>query len=256
MTPEEFRRYGHRLIDFLADYHAGIAARPVMSPAKPGDIKAQLPAAPPEHGEAMDDVLADLDRIVLPGLSHWQHPRFFGYFPANALPAGILGDLVSTGLGVLGLSWQSSPAVTEIEEVVTDWIRRMVGLSDAWSGVIADTASTSALVALICARERVTDYALSRGGLQAESRPLSIYVSAHSHSSIDKGALLAGFGRANLRLVPCDDDYAMRPDALDASSPQSAPPRPPRSIPCAASRRSPGVTASGCMSTRRWRAAR
>ncbi len=112
----------------------------------------------------MDDVLADLDRIVLPGLSHWQHPRFFGYFPANALPAGILGDLVSTGLGVLGLSWQSSPAVTEIEEVVTDWIRRMVGLSDAWSGVIADTASTSALVALICARERVTDYALSRGG--------------------------------------------------------------------------------------------
>jgi aromatic-L-amino-acid/L-tryptophan decarboxylase len=215
MTPEEFRRYGHRLIDFLADYQKTIAERPVMSPVRPGEIKAQLPEAPPEHPEPMEAVLADLDRIIMPGLSHWQHPRFFGYFPANALPAGILGDLVSTGLGVLGLSWQSSPAVTEIEEVVTDWMRRMVGLSAAWSGVIADTASTSALVALICARERVTRYGLARGGLQAEEQPLAIYVSAHSHSSIDKGALLAGFGRSNLRLVPFDGEYAMRPDALE-----------------------------------------
>src|SRR5260221_227886 len=217
MTPEDFRTYGHKLVDWLADCHSRLAERPVMAQVEPGEIKRQLPREAPVAGEAMDAVIADLDRIVLPGLSLWQHPRFFGYFPLNALPAGILGDLVSTGLGVLGLSWQSSPALTEIEEVVTDWIRRMVGLSDAWSGVIADTASTSALVALICARERWTDYALSRGGLQAESRPLSIYVSAHSHSSIDKGALLAGFGRANLRLVPCDDDYAMRPDALDAA---------------------------------------
>jgi aromatic-L-amino-acid/L-tryptophan decarboxylase len=216
MTPEEFRRYGHRLVDWLADYHAGLDQRPVMSPVRPGDIKAQLPAAPPEQAEPMENVLADLDRIVLPGLSLWQHKQFFGYFPANALPAGILGDLVSTGLGVLGLSWQSSPALTEIEEVVTDWVRRMVGLTDQWSGVIQDTASTSTLVALICARERVTDYALSRGGLQAEERPLAIYVSGHSHSSVDKGALLAGFGRANLRLVPFDADYGMRPEALDA----------------------------------------
>jgi aromatic-L-amino-acid/L-tryptophan decarboxylase len=216
MTPEEFRRYGHRLVDRLADYHAGIDQRPVMSRMSPGDIKAQLPAAAPEQAEPMENVLADLDRIVLPGLSHWQHKRFFGYFPLNALPAGILGDLVSTGLGVLGLSWQSSPALTEIEEVVTDWMRRMLGLTDQWSGVIQDTASTSTLVALICARERITDYALSRGGLQAEERPLAIYVSAHSHSSVDKGALLAGFGRANLRLVPFDAEYGMRPDALDA----------------------------------------
>ena len=157
MTQEEFRRYGHRLIDWLADYHAGLDQRPVMSPVRPGDIKAQLPAAAPEQAEPMENVLADLDRIVLPGLSLWQHKRFFGYFPANALPAGILGDLVSTGLGVLGLSWQSSPALTEIEEVVTDWVRRMVGLSDGWSGVIQDTASTSTLVALICARERITE---------------------------------------------------------------------------------------------------
>jgi len=215
MTPEDFRRYGHRLIDWLADYREGIERRPVMAQVKPGDIKKQLPTTPPERPEAMESVLADLDRIVMPGLSHWQHPKFFGYFPGNALPAGILADFVSTGLGVLGLAWQSSPAVTEVEEVMADWVRQMVGLSDTWSGVIQDTASTSTLVALISARERTTDYALSRGGLQAEEHPLAIYVSAHSHSSVDKGALLAGFGRANLRLVPFDAEYGMRADALE-----------------------------------------
>ena len=155
-----------------------------------------------------------MNRLVVPGLTLWQHPRFFGYFPANALPAGILADIVSTGLGVIGLSWQSSPAVTEIEEVVTDWLRQMLGLSPAWSGVIQDTASTSTLVALICARERATNYALARGGLQGETRTPRVYVSAHAHSSVDKGALLAGFGRDNLRLVPFDAKYAMRADAL------------------------------------------
>jgi aromatic-L-amino-acid decarboxylase len=215
MTPEDFRKFGHRLIDWLADYHAGIEERPVMAQVKPGDIKKQLPLTPPEQPETMEAVLADLDRIVMPGLSHWQHPRFFGYFPGNALRAGMLADFVSTGLGVLGLAWQSSPAVTEVEEVMADWIRQMVGLSDMWSGVIQDTASTSTLVALISARERTTDYALSRGGLQAETQPLAIYVSAHSHSSVDKGALLAGFGRANLRLVPFDAEYGMRADALE-----------------------------------------
>ena len=215
MTPEDFRRHGHQLVDWLADYHAGLSARPVMAQVEPGDIRRRLPEEPPTHGEPMERVIADLDRIVLPGLSLWQHPRFFGYFPANALLSGVLGDLVSTGLGVLGLSWQSSPALTEIEEVVTDWVRRMVGLSDAWSGVIQDTASTATLVALICARERTTHYALSRGGLQGESSPLAIYVSEHAHSSVDKGALLAGFGRDNLRLVPADENHAMRADALE-----------------------------------------
>ncbi len=215
MTPDEFRKYGHRLVDWLADYQTRLTERPVMAQVKPGDIKKRLPASPPEQPEAMEAVLADLDRIVVPGLSLWQHPRFFGYFPGNALPAGILADFVSTALGVLGLAWQSSPAVTEVEEVMTDWVRQMVGLSEKWSGVIQDTASTSTLVALICARERTTDYALSRGGLQAEEQPLAVYVSAHSHSSVDKGALLAGFGRANLRLVPFDAEYGMRADALE-----------------------------------------
>jgi aromatic-L-amino-acid/L-tryptophan decarboxylase len=158
VSPEEFRRYGHRLIDWLADYHETLAKRPVMAKTKPGEVRDALPAAPPDEPEEFGAVIEDLDRIVLPGLSLWQHPRFFGYFPANALHAGILADLVSTGLGVLGLSWQSSPAVTEVEEVATDWLRQMLGLSPAWSGVIQDTASTSTLVALICARERATDY--------------------------------------------------------------------------------------------------
>ena len=214
MSPEDFRRYGHRLIDWLADYHEGLADRPVMAKTKPGDIRAALPSTPPNEPEDFSAAIEDLNRLVVPGLTLWQHPRFFGYFPANALPAGILADLVSTGLGVIGLSWQSSPAVTEVEEVVTDWLRQMLGLSPAFSGVIQDTASTSTLVALICARERATNYALARGGLRGEARTPRIYVSAHAHSSVDKGALLAGFGRDNLRLVPFDGEYAMRAEAL------------------------------------------
>ncbi|HLK50291.1 MAG TPA: pyridoxal-dependent decarboxylase [Bryobacteraceae bacterium] len=215
MTPEQFRSAGHQLIDWIADYRARIAARPVMAQTAPGEIKSSLPAEPPEQGEAFDTILADLNRLIVPGLSHWQHPSFFGYFPSNGLLASVLGDFASTGLGVLGLSWQASPALTEVEEVVTDWMRRMLGLSEAWSGVIQDTASTSTLIALLCARERSTNYGLSRGGLQADPAPLRVYASAHSHSSVEKAALLAGFGRENVRIVEHDGAFAMRVDALD-----------------------------------------
>jgi aromatic-L-amino-acid/L-tryptophan decarboxylase len=217
MTPEEFRKYGHAIVDWIADYRVRLEALPVMAKTVPGDIKSQLPAAPPERPESFDTILADLDRIVMPGLSLWQHPRFFGYFPANSSLASVLGDHVSTGLGVLGLAWQSSPALTEVEEVATDWLRQMVGLSEAWSGVIQDTASTSTLVALLSARERTTGYGLARGGLQAESKPLVVYASVHSHSSVDKAALLAGFGRENIRHVAHDASYAMCPEALDVA---------------------------------------
>ena len=216
MTPDEFRAFGHQLIDWIADYRAGLAERPVMARISPGEVKAQLPACPPEHPEGFAAVFRDLERIIVPGLSHWQHPNFFGYFPANAALASILGDYLSTGLGVLGLSWQASPALTELEEVVTDWVRQMFGLSDAWSGVIQDTASTSTLVALLCARERTTDYGMSRGGLQAEERPLVVYTSGQSHSSVEKAALLAGFGRDNVRRVAHDASYAMLSKALAA----------------------------------------
>jgi aromatic-L-amino-acid decarboxylase len=214
MTPDEFREYGHRLIDWIADYRATLASRPVIAQTEPGDVKAALPTDPPSSPEPFDAVLADLDRVLLPGLTHWQHPRFFGYFPSNAPLASVLGDLMSTGLGVLGLNWQASPALTELEEVVTNWMRRMVGLSDAWAGVIQDTASAASLIALLCARERTTNFSLARGGLQSEPRPLTVYTSTQSHSSVEKAALLAGFGRANVRAVPHDDTFAMRADAL------------------------------------------
>lgn len=217
MTPEEFREAGHRLIDWVADFRAGIIQRPVMAQVAPGAIKAKLPATPPQQPEPFERIFADLDEIIVPGLSHFQHPRFFGYFPANTMLSSILGDYLSTGLGALGLSWQSAPALTELEEVMTDWMRQMTGLSAAWSGVIQDTASTTTLVALLCARERITHYSLARGGLQAESAPLIIYVSAYSHSSVDKAALLAGFGRANLRVIKADANFALDPAALEAA---------------------------------------
>jgi aromatic-L-amino-acid/L-tryptophan decarboxylase len=215
VTPDEFRKAGYRVIDWIADYRAGVEARPVMAKSAPGEIKAMLPASPPQQPESFDAILGDLDRIVLPGITTWQHPRFFGYFPSNALLSSVLGDYVSTGLGVIGLAWQSSPALTEVEEVVTDWMRQMLGLPEAWSGVINDTASTSTLVALLCARERASDFSLGRGGLQQEDRPLVIYTSAHSHSSVEKAALLAGFGKANVRIVPHEGANAMRPESLE-----------------------------------------
>jgi aromatic-L-amino-acid decarboxylase len=217
MTPDEFRRAGYAVVDFIADYRAGIASRPVMAAVAPGDVKARLPEAPPDAPETMDAILHDLQEIIVPGLTHWQHPQFFGYFPSNGTLASVLGDYVSTGLGVLGLAWQSSPALTELEEITTGWLRRMVGLSDDWNGVIQDTASTGTLLALLCARERTTEYGAHAGGLQAEDRPLVVYTSAHAHSSVDKAALLAGLGRANIRHVPLDERYAMRADALDAA---------------------------------------
>ena len=214
MTPDQFRRAGHRLIDWIADYRAGIESRPVMARTEPGEIKRRLPASPPQQPESFDTILEDVDRHVMPGITTWQHPRFFGYFPSNALLPSLLGDYLSSGLGVIGLAWQSSPALTEVEEVAVDWMRQMLGLSSSWSGVINDTASTSTLVALLCARERTSNYSLSRGGLQSEDRPLVVYTSPHSHSSVEKAAVLAGFGKGNVRMIPHDAAYAMRPDAL------------------------------------------
>jgi aromatic-L-amino-acid decarboxylase len=217
MTPEEFRAAGHRLIDWVADYRARLAGLPVTARTAPGEVKAHFPSSPPESPESFDAVLADLERLVLPGLTHWQHPLFFGYFPSNASLASVLGDYLSSGLGVIGLSWQASPALTELEEVVVDQLRRLVGLSSAWSGVIQDTASSCTLVALLCAREQASGHSLYRGGLQAEDRPLVVYASAQSHSSVEKAALLAGFGRDNLRLISTDEEYRLKPEALEAA---------------------------------------
>jgi glutamate/tyrosine decarboxylase-like PLP-dependent enzyme len=217
VTPEEFRRQGHAVVDWIADYRARVESLPVMSNAAPGALREKLPRTPPASGEPFEEVLRDLDALVLPALSHWQHPRFFGYFPSNGELSSVLGDFLSTGLGVLGLSWQSSPALTEVEEATTDWVRHLLGLSAAWSGVIQDTASTATLVALVCARERASGFSLARGGLQGGEPPLVIYASEQSHSSVAKAALLAGFGRAYFRALPTDDTFALRPEALAAA---------------------------------------
>jgi len=217
MSPEEFRRHGHELIDRIADYRAGIAQRPVMSQVAPGAIKAALPRAAPARPEPFEAIFADLDALILPGLSHFNHPAFFGYFPANSELSSVLGDYLSTGLGALGLTWQAAPALTELEEVVTDWMRQLVGLPETFSGVIQDTASTSTLVALISARERATDFSMARGGMAGLDRPLVVYGSAQAHSSVDKAALLAGFGRDNIRHIATDEANAVRPEALEAA---------------------------------------
>jgi len=216
MNVADFRRFGHELIDWIADYREKAQAGefPVMTRAAPGALKGALPASAPQSPEPFDAVMQDLTRLILPACTHFQDPRFFGYFPSNSSLAAVLGDYVSTGLAQLGLNWQASPALTELEEVTTDWLRQMLDLSSAWSGVIQDTASTATLVALLCARERTTNYGAARGGLQESRQPLIVYVSGQSHSSVDKAALLAGFGRNNIRVIPVDDHYAMRPDAL------------------------------------------
>ena len=217
MTPEEFRAVGHRLIDWVADYRATLESRPVGASAEPGAVKAGLPVEPPENPDGFEAIFRDLETVLAPGLTHWQHPRFFGYFPANSSLASVLGDYLSTGLGVLGLSWQSSPALTELEESMTDWMRQAVGLPAEFRGVIQDTASTSTLVALISARERATGYGLARGGLQEAERPLTVYASEQAHSSVEKAALLAGFGRDNMRSVAVDANQALDPGALAAA---------------------------------------
>ncbi len=218
MTPEEFRVCAHALVDWIADHRARIPDLPVQATTKPGEVAAGLAPHAPETPEPFGAVLADLERVVVPGITQTQHPAFFGWFPSNASLASVLGDFASSGLGALGITWQSAPALTEVEEVVTEWLRELTGLSPAWKGAIHDTASTACLVALLAARERATDFGQTRGGLQAEPAPLVVYTSPHAHSSVAKAALLAGFGRDNLRLVDVDPTtYAMRPAALAAA---------------------------------------
>ena len=214
MTPDEFRTLGHQLIEWVASYRERLADLPVMSPVGPGDVRRHFPASPPEQGVPLSEVLHLLDQAILPGITHWNHPRFFAYFPSNSSLPSVLADLLSAGLGAQGMSWQTSPAATELEEVTVDWLRQLVGLPDSFSGVLQDTASTATLVALLSARERSTDLGQRQGGLQAAAEPLTVYASEMAHSSVEKAALLAGFGRENLRLLPTDEAHALVPEAL------------------------------------------
>jgi aromatic-L-amino-acid/L-tryptophan decarboxylase len=217
MTPDEFRRYGHAVIDWIADYQSRVESFPVLSQAKPGQIRASLPANPPAQGEPFETLLKDVDQLILPGVTHWQSPNFFAYFPCNASGPGILGDLLSSGLGVQGMLWSTSPACTELETQVLDWLVPMLGLpekflsSAAGGGVIQDTASSAALCALLAARERATNYVSNQKGCDGR---IVAYASTQTHSSLQKAAMIAGIGSSNLRLIEVDEQFAMRPDAL------------------------------------------
>lgn len=217
MTPDEFRRLGHLVVDWIADYRARVAALPIQTTARPGDVLAALPRTAPERPEGFESVLRDLDGILLPALSHWQHPRFFAYFPSNGDLASVLGDFLSTGLGALGLSWQTAPALTELEQRVTEWLAQLCGLSSAWRGALQDTASTCSFLAMVCARERASGHGAARAGMQHGEAPLVVYTSAEAHSSIEKAALLAGFGREHVRKVGVDAARALDPAALVAA---------------------------------------
>jgi aromatic-L-amino-acid decarboxylase len=217
MTPEEFRRYGHAVVDWIADYQSRVESFPVLSQVKPGQIRASLPLNPPAQGEQFDAILGDVERLILPGVTHWQSPNFFAYFPCNASGPGILGDLVSSGLGVQGMLWSTSPACTELETHVMDWLVGMLGLpekfrsSSTGGGVIQDTASSATLCALLAGRERATGYVSNKKGCDGT---LIAYASTQTHSSLEKAAMIAGIGVENIRLIEVDEQFAMQPEAL------------------------------------------
>jgi aromatic-L-amino-acid decarboxylase len=212
MKKEQFKKYAYELIDWIADYLETAEKFPVKSEVKPGDIKKQLPASPPAQPEGMDRILYDFEKIILPGITHWQHPSWFAYFPSNNSPASILGELLSAGLGTQGMVWQTSPSATELEEVVMDWLRQMIGLPEAFLGVIQDTASTATLCALLAAREKITGFSVNDNGF---SKVLRVYASREAHSSVEKGVKIAGYGRKNLVYIPVDEEFAMIPGELE-----------------------------------------
>ncbi|MCX7871819.1 MAG: pyridoxal-dependent decarboxylase [Verrucomicrobiae bacterium] len=218
MTADEFERYGQEVIRWVKNYLRRVEEFPVKPGVKPGEIREKLPSQAPQKGECFDSVLKDLDEIILPGIMHWQSPKFFGYFPANNSPPSILGELVCAGLGVQGMMWATSPACTELETHVLDWLADMLGLPERFKsstqggGVIQDTASTAALVAIVAARERVTGCETNLHGC---NQKLVAYTSTQAHSSIEKGIRISGIGSKNLRLIGVDDKFAMKPDLLE-----------------------------------------
>jgi len=217
MSSDEFRRNGHAAVDWIADYYRRIESYPVLSRAQPGQIRAALPVDPPAKGEPFDAILGDMERLIVPGITHWQSPNFYAFFPCNASGPAILGDFLSSGLGVQGMLWATSPACTELETHVLDWLVGMLALPEkflsrnAGGGVIQDTASSASLCALLAARERATNFAANRRGADGK---LAAYTSTQAHSSIEKDVQIAGLGRESLRLIEVDEKFAMRPDAL------------------------------------------
>ena len=217
MSADEFRRQGHALIDWIAEYYSRVETLPVLSRVQPGEIRAQLPPIPPQQGETFDEIFADVERLILPGITHWQSPNFYAYFPTSTSGPAILGDLLSTGLAIQGMLWSTSPACTELETHVLDWLVPMLGLPERFlststgGGVIQDAASSASLCAVLAARERATQFEGNRKGCTGR---LVAYVSSQTHSSLEKAVKIAGLGSDNLRAIEVDRNFAMRPEAL------------------------------------------
>jgi len=211
MEHETFKRFGHEFVDWVADYWSEIENFPVVSSLCPGDVKSQIPSSPPFQPEHMEDIFLDFKKIIIPGITHWQHPSWFAYFPANNSPASVLAELLTAGIGAQCMIWQTSPAAAELEEAVLEWLRQMLGLPEGMSGVIQDTASTATLCALLTAREKATNFESNRKGLD---RTLTVYASEEAHSSVEKGVKIAGYGSENMRLIPTDSNFALDPVKL------------------------------------------
>src|SRR5688572_7052580 len=216
MDKEDFRRFGHEFVDWIADYFERVDDLPVLAAIEPGDLKAQLPEAPPQQGEPMDRILGDLDRLIVPALTHWSHPSFFAYFATSTSAPGIFGELLSAAFDNKAMLWRTSPAATELEEVTLDWLRQMMGLDAGYEGIIYDTASVSSMHAIAAAREGVEQRIREEGMSGRPDLPLlRVYVSEHAHSSIEKGVITLGLGQRGLRKIPTDSEFRMDVAALE-----------------------------------------
>jgi aromatic-L-amino-acid decarboxylase len=214
MDNNSFREEAHRLVDWMADYFEDIEQYPVKPDTQPGDIGAQLPGKAPDHSEAFDKIFEDFNDIIMPGMTHWESPNFMAYFPANKSYPSVLAEMLTATLGAQCMSWVTSPAAAELEERMMIWLEDMIGLPETFTGVIQDTASTATLTALLMAREKITDFKVNESGFTAKET-YTVYCSAQTHSSIEKGIKIAGFGRQNLRNIAVDESYAMDPKALE-----------------------------------------
>jgi aromatic-L-amino-acid decarboxylase len=213
MDLEQFRTHAHELVDWMADYLKEVESLPVRSPAAPRAIISQLPVSPPLDGEPFERILRDFQSIILPGMTHWQHPSFFAYFPANSSPPSVLAEMLTATLGAQCMSWVTSPAATELEERMMEWLRQMIALPPAFTGVIQDTASTATLCAILTAREHSSFHTINQRGF-TDGVTYTAYCSAEAHSSIEKGIKIAGLGKNHLRTIDVDERYAMRPELL------------------------------------------
>jgi aromatic-L-amino-acid decarboxylase len=218
MSKEEFLRFGHELVDWIAQYFDRIEDLPVLAAIEPGDLKSQLPASPPQHGEPMEKIISDLDRLIVPALTHWSHPSFFAYFATSTSGPGILGELLTAAFDNKAMLWRTSPASTELEDVTLDWLRQMMGLDAGMTGIIYDTASVSSMHAIAAAREGVEQRIREEGMSGRPDLPLlRVYVSEQAHSSIEKGVITLGLGQRGLRKIPTDSEFRMDPKALAAA---------------------------------------